>query len=114
QRRRDPFQRRRDPFRASGAGCRHAGRRVPAVWYAPSAMKTSLDHLPPRKQRQLAAMVDEICRATEVELKKAYIDARYSTKYAVTEDEIRVMAERVRELRVRVERVCRERIEAAA
>ena len=47
-------------------------------------------------------------------LKKAYIDARYSTKYVVTENELRVMAGRVKDLRDRVERVCRERIEAAA
>jgi hypothetical protein len=31
-------------------------------------MKTSLDHLPPRKQRQLGALVEEIRRAIEVEL----------------------------------------------
>lgn len=44
-------------------------------------------------------------------LKKAYIDARYSTKYAVTADELGVLAGRVRDLRERVERVCRGRIE---
>jgi uncharacterized protein len=47
-------------------------------------------------------------------LKKAYIDARYSTKYAITEGELRVLAERVRDLRERVEKVCRERIEGTA
>src|SRR3954469_6664839 len=31
-------------------------------------MKTSLDHLPPKKQRQLAAVVDEIRRAVEAEM----------------------------------------------
>ena len=31
-------------------------------------MKTSLDHLPPRKQRQLAALVDEIRGAVDVEM----------------------------------------------
>lgn len=44
-------------------------------------------------------------------LKKAYIDARYSTNYAITEGELRVLEGRVRELRARVEKVCRERIE---
>jgi uncharacterized protein (UPF0216 family) len=67
-------------------------------------MKTSLDHLPPRKQKQLAGLVSEIRTA---------VDARYSTKYVVMVDELRVMAGRVKELRDRVERVCRERIEAA-
>lgn len=43
-------------------------------------------------------------------LKKAYIDARYSTKYAVTEEELRVIADRVCDLRDRVERLCRGRI----
>ncbi len=47
-------------------------------------------------------------------LKKAYLDARYSTKYTVTEAELRLMAGRVKELRDRVEKVCRERIEGAA
>jgi hypothetical protein len=31
-------------------------------------MKDSLDHLPPRQQRQLAAVVDEIRRAAEVQM----------------------------------------------
>jgi HEPN domain-containing protein/predicted nucleotidyltransferase len=43
-------------------------------------------------------------------LKKAYIDARYSTKFAITEAELSVLALRVRDLRERVERLCRERI----
>jgi uncharacterized protein len=47
-------------------------------------------------------------------LKKAYVDARYSTKYAITEGELLVLAGRVRELRDRVEKVCRERIEEPA
>lgn len=47
-------------------------------------------------------------------LKKAYIDARYSTNYAITEGELRVLEGRVRELRARVEKVCRERIEGTA
>jgi len=47
-------------------------------------------------------------------LKKAYIDARYSTKYAITEGELCVLAARVRELRERVERVCKERMEGTA
>jgi predicted nucleotidyltransferase/HEPN domain-containing protein len=46
-------------------------------------------------------------------LKKAYIDARYSTKFVVTAEELEVMARRVRDLRERVERVCRDRIEGA-
>jgi len=47
-------------------------------------------------------------------LKKAYVDARYSTKYTITEGELLVLAGRVRDLRDRVEKVCRERIEDPA
>jgi uncharacterized protein len=47
-------------------------------------------------------------------LKKAYVDARYSTKYTITEGELLVLAGRVRDLRDRVEKVCRERIDDPA
>jgi uncharacterized protein len=45
-------------------------------------------------------------------LKNAYVDARYDPGFAVTKEELEGLAARVRELRDRVERVCRERIEA--
>jgi predicted nucleotidyltransferase/HEPN domain-containing protein len=45
-------------------------------------------------------------------LKKAYIDARYSTKYSITADELRALGPRVEELGRVVERVCREKIGA--
>jgi HEPN domain-containing protein/predicted nucleotidyltransferase len=47
-------------------------------------------------------------------LKNAYVDARYNSKFTITEAELAVLAARVRELRARVERVCRERIEGTA
>jgi predicted nucleotidyltransferase/HEPN domain-containing protein len=43
-------------------------------------------------------------------LKKAYVDARYSTKYQITAEELAVLGGRVRELGAVVERVCREKI----
>jgi predicted nucleotidyltransferase len=45
-------------------------------------------------------------------LKRAYVDARYDPNFAVTTEELETLAGHVRELRDRVERVCRERIEA--
>jgi predicted nucleotidyltransferase/HEPN domain-containing protein len=45
-------------------------------------------------------------------LKRAYVDARYDPKFAITREELEVIAVHVRELRSRVEMVCRERIEA--
>ena len=45
-------------------------------------------------------------------LKKAYVDARYSSKYVITAEELAVIAGWVRDLRDRVERVCLERIAA--
>jgi predicted nucleotidyltransferase/HEPN domain-containing protein len=45
-------------------------------------------------------------------LKSAYVDARYSSTYAITAEELTTIAGWVRALRERVERVCRERIEA--
>jgi predicted nucleotidyltransferase/HEPN domain-containing protein len=44
-------------------------------------------------------------------LKAAYVDARYNTSYAVTQEELEILAGWVRELRDRVERVCAEKIE---
>ena len=44
-------------------------------------------------------------------LKEAYVDARYNMSYRITREELEWLAERVRELRARVERVCQERIE---
>jgi predicted nucleotidyltransferase/HEPN domain-containing protein len=43
-------------------------------------------------------------------LKKAYVDARYSTKYQITAEELAVLGGRVRELGAVVERLCREKI----
>lgn len=43
-------------------------------------------------------------------LKKAYIDARYSTKYRITAEELSAIGLRVRELGEVIERVCREKI----
>ena len=43
-------------------------------------------------------------------LKKAYVDARYSTKYQITAEELAVLGARVKELGAVVERVCREKI----
>ena len=45
-------------------------------------------------------------------LKKAYVDARYSTKYGITAEELAVLGARVRELGEVVGRVCREKIAA--
>jgi predicted nucleotidyltransferase/HEPN domain-containing protein len=45
-------------------------------------------------------------------LKKAYVDARYSTKYRVTAEELGVLGARVKALGEVVERVCREKIAA--
>jgi uncharacterized protein len=44
-------------------------------------------------------------------LKRAYVDARYSTKFVITRAELDALAVHVRELRERVLRVCRERID---
>src|SRR5215468_5749776 len=44
-------------------------------------------------------------------LKRAYVDARYDPDFAVTREELEILAGHVRGLRDRVERVCRERIE---
>ena len=43
-------------------------------------------------------------------LKKAYVDARYSTNYRITAEELATLGARVRELGEVVERVCREKI----
>ncbi len=43
-------------------------------------------------------------------LKRAYVDARYDPKFAITREELEAIAVHVRELRGRVEMVCRERI----
>jgi uncharacterized protein len=45
-------------------------------------------------------------------LKHAYVDARYDPKFAITREELEAIAVHVRELRSRVEVVCRERIAA--
>jgi hypothetical protein len=45
-------------------------------------------------------------------LKAAYVDARYSMKYSITREDLEILAGHVKELGVRVERVCRERIAA--
>ena len=45
-------------------------------------------------------------------LKHAYVDARYDPKFAITKEELERLAALVRDLRDRVERVCRERIDA--
>jgi predicted nucleotidyltransferase/HEPN domain-containing protein len=45
-------------------------------------------------------------------LKRAYVDARYDPKFAITQGELTAIAVHVRELRSRVEMVCRQRIEA--
>jgi predicted nucleotidyltransferase/HEPN domain-containing protein len=45
-------------------------------------------------------------------LKSAYVDARYDPDFAVSKEELEILAGHVRALRDRVERVCRERIEA--
>jgi HEPN domain-containing protein/predicted nucleotidyltransferase len=45
-------------------------------------------------------------------LKRAYVDARYDPKFSITSEELSAIAVHVRELRTRVDMVCRERIEA--
>jgi HEPN domain-containing protein/predicted nucleotidyltransferase len=45
-------------------------------------------------------------------LKRAYIESRYSKSYRITVEELSVLGERVKDLAGRVERVCREKIEA--
>ena len=47
-------------------------------------------------------------------LKEAYVEARYSMSYRITREELEWLAERVRDLRARVERVGQERIEILA
>jgi uncharacterized protein len=47
-------------------------------------------------------------------LKRAYVDARYDPKFTITSEELAAIAVHVRELRSRVEVVCRERIETMA
>jgi predicted nucleotidyltransferase/HEPN domain-containing protein len=44
-------------------------------------------------------------------LKRAYVDARYDPNFAITKEELETIAVHVRELRSRIEMVCRERIE---
>ena len=44
-------------------------------------------------------------------LKKAYIDARYSEDYMITEKELKALIERVKRLQEVTERVCRKKIE---
>jgi hypothetical protein len=51
-------------------------------------------------------------RARFEKLKDAYIKARYSKHYRVTEDELAWLGERVATLGKVVETICRERIEA--
>jgi HEPN domain-containing protein/predicted nucleotidyltransferase len=43
-------------------------------------------------------------------LERAYVDARYATKFAISKADLEVLSFRVRDLRERVERLCRERI----
>jgi predicted nucleotidyltransferase/HEPN domain-containing protein len=45
-------------------------------------------------------------------LKRAYVDARYDPNYVITREELEAIAVHVRELRSRVEVVCRERLAA--
>jgi predicted nucleotidyltransferase/HEPN domain-containing protein len=45
-------------------------------------------------------------------LKRAYVDARYSSKFVVTAEELEKLGEHVRTLREKVERVCKEKIDA--
>ena len=45
-------------------------------------------------------------------LKKAYVDARYSTKYRITAEELAVLGAQVKELGAVIERLCREKIAA--
>jgi uncharacterized protein len=47
-------------------------------------------------------------------LKRAYVDARYDPKFAITSEELAAIAAHVRELRSRVEMVCQERLDAMA
>jgi len=51
-------------------------------------------------------------RARFERLKRAYVEARYSASYAITEDDLAWLGERIAVLRDLVETVCRERIEA--
>jgi HEPN domain-containing protein len=45
-------------------------------------------------------------------LKRAYVDARYDPNFSIIREELAAIAVHVRELRSRVEMVCRKRIEA--
>lgn len=45
-------------------------------------------------------------------LKKAYVEARYSEHYVITEEELEWLVERVKRLRPLTERLCREKIES--
>ena len=47
-------------------------------------------------------------------LKAAYVDARYSTKYSITREDLDILASHIRALRARTERICREHIAALA
>lgn len=45
-------------------------------------------------------------------LKRAYVDARYSEHYEISEDDLQWLAERVRHLQTLTEQLCRERMES--
>ncbi|ETW97366.1 MAG: hypothetical protein ETSY2_44760 [Candidatus Entotheonella gemina] len=45
-------------------------------------------------------------------LKRAYVDARYSEHYQITEEELTWLAERVRDLQALTEELCLEKIES--
>ena len=44
-------------------------------------------------------------------LRRAYIEARYSKSYRITEEELSVLGDRVKDLAGRIERACKEKIE---
>jgi len=75
-------------------------------------MKTSLDHLPEKKQHQVRALGELIRKEAEVEM--VILFGSFDPKFAITSEELAAIAVHVRELRSRVEMVCRERIEAMA
>ncbi len=66
-------------------------------------------HIHPEMRPLLPRKEPEDERLFEL-LKKAYVDARYSTKYSITAQELGVLGARVRELGEVIERVCREKI----
>ena len=56
---------------------------------------------------------DKLSRRRFELLRQAYVNARYSEHYAISDDELRWLAEKISELEVLVKRTCEERLQSA-